>query len=288
MLEKKGSTEILSNLTDQQLEVITRICKSFEKGVSIRINSDSDLCREYAFVEYFADLFSVYHSITEHKFEKKSFEFAFKYASIAAGHSAEVNTNSSFQGADVIRDGVKFSLKTEGEKSKSSIKVSKFSEARFIAKYKTENEERSIKDSNKTSEEKRYLLEQLEERKNNILMPELANDLRRVISHHLSSYERIIVLKANKHLDSQGEIVLYNYRLIEIPLETLREANKLDESSLTPLHGNGGTSATINSSNGEKLFGINVDGSVEKISLTGIKINKCITHAEFIVPVSLL
>jgi hypothetical protein len=51
------------------------------------------------------------------------------------------------------------------------------------------------------------------------------------------------------------------------------------------LRGNGGTSASV-ICNGKRAFGVTLDGSVEKITFTGINISECITHASFKVSVA--
>jgi hypothetical protein len=287
MLNAGKKHSINYELTTAQKEIMDRIARSFENGIEVQTNRKSDLCSENEFVEYFSNLFCVYHSITEHKFEKKSFEFAFKYASIAAGHTAHVNTNSSFQGADIIRDRQNFSLKTEGENNLHTLKISKFSEARFIAKYKTENEESIIKESSTTKEEKRRKLKELEERRKTVLLPKLAADIKGVFSHHLSSYERIISLKTNKELDRNGDTTGYYYRLIEIPIDKLKKAENITAESFTPLRGSGTTTAKILNDDGTTFCGLTIDGSVEKLTITGIKIAECFVHASFKVPVNL-
>lgn len=274
----------IKNLSITQIQLLQRIISSFETGVKVTVNPSSDLCLESDFSNYFANLFSVYHSITEHKFEKKSFEFAFKYASIASGHECEINKNSSNQGEDVTRDKERISLKTEGEKTENTFKISKFSEARFIASYKTEIEEGEIASFKGTKQEKDIKKSALLKKREKELLPGLVEAFKSTVSHHLNSYDRIIGLKSQA-IEENGEVTSFRYRLIEIPKQLVERAISLTPDEFKPLRGNGGTSAPV-FVDGVKAFGVTLDGSVEKISITGIKISECITHAEFVVPVS--
>lgn len=272
-------------LTDTQKQLLQRIINSFHGGVRVTVNPDSDLCKDPRFSDYFANLFSVYHSITEHKFEKKSFEFAFKYASIASGFDSNINKNSSHQGEDVTRENERISLKTEGESTDTTFKISKFSEARFIANYKTEIEESEINKLPNSEASKKTRLEELLKRRSQKLLPRLVSEFQNTVRQHLKHYDRIICLKTAAN-EEDGFVRSYHYRLIEIPIALIEKSLELKPDEFKPLRGNGGTSASVRI-NGEKVFGVTLDGSVEKISITGINISKCITHAEFIVPVTI-
>jgi len=284
ILPEKDLAEAISNLSFTQKQLLHKIIDSFEVGVVVTVNPDSDLCKDPKFSEYFSNLFCVYHSITEHKFEKKSFEFAFKHASISSGYESKINSNSSHQGEDVTRGLEKISLKTEGEKSKNTFKISKFSEARFIANYKTEIEENEIRALPSSDNSKNDKMKMLLSRRKKVLLPKLIEEFQKTLKHHLSNYDRIIALKTGAN-EIDEKIVSYSYRLIEIPKELLVKSLCLSDKDFKPLKGNGGTSAAVKV-DGIKLYGVTLDGSVEKISITGIKISECITHAEFVVPVS--
>lgn len=274
----------IQNLSVAQLQLLQRIISSFETGVKVVANPESDLCANPEFSDYFANLFSIYHSITEHKFEKKSFEFAFKYASIAGGHKCEINKNPSNQGEDVTRGNERISLKTEGEKTGHTFKISKFSEARFIANFKTEIEESEIASLGGTEQNKKLRRSALLARREEVLLPGLIAEFQSTVRHHLNSYDRIIALKSQS-IEKNGKITSFRYLLLEIPKQLIEMALFLTAKDFKPLRGNGGTSASVYV-DGAKVFGITLDGSVEKISITGIKISECITHAEFIVPVT--
>lgn len=274
----------IQNLSFAQLQLLQRIIFSFEAGVEVSVNQNSDLCSDVDFSDYFANLFNVYHSITEHKFEKKSFEFAFKYASLAGGHDCIINKDPSNQGEDVTRGSERISLKTEGEKTENTFKISKFSEARFISKFKTEIEEREISSARDNDREKKRRLSALLTRREKELLPALIEEFKSTVRHHLNSYDRIIGLKSQS-IEKDNKVTSFRYRLVEIPKQLVERALLLTVDEFKPLRGNGGTSASVYM-NGVKVFGVTLDGSVEKISITGIQISSCIIHAEFIVPVS--
>lgn len=273
-------------LTETQTEIITKIKEAFQRVKKAKVNPESDLCKDQNFTDYFSNLFAVYHSITEHKFEKKSFEFAFKYASIASGSDCEITRNTSHQGEDVVRDGVGISLKTEGQKETNKITISKFSEARFIAECKTEVDERNIRGLSESDPSRGDRLSKLIEARGTSLRKRLVERFLATYKHHLDSYERIIVLKSNVELGEDEAVQGYRYRLIEIPKEVLALALNLTPEDFKPVKGNGGTSANVKSSGGKKVFDVVLDGSVEKITLRGIKLSECFTHADFHVQVT--
>lgn len=281
----KGLIHSIQNLGIAQRKLLDRIIGSFEAGVKTTINPKSDLCQNSAFGDYFANLFSIYHTITEHKFEKKSFEFAFKYACLACDIDAEITGNSSHQGEDIICDGVRFSLKTEGEKPQAVTKISKFSEAAFISKYVTSNEQKKAEALKSDDPKRKLQLDLLEKHRQEGLLPQLVAEFKQTIEHHLNSYDRMVTLKGRATLE-KGKITSYRYRLIEIPIELLRNILSLEASDFKPLRKNGGTSAVVMEKN-EKIFGVTLDGSDQKITISGIVIDHCITHAEFIVPISI-
>jgi hypothetical protein len=281
-----GSQTDEAILSKTQIEIITKIKEAFQLAEEAKVNPKSDLCENRNFTDYFSNLFAVYHSITEHKFEKKSFEFAFKYASIASGFDCEITKNSSHQGEDVIRDGVRISLKTEGQKNVNNLTISKFSEARFIAESKSEVEERSIRALPKNDPKREQLLSQLVASRSGHRRQTLVENFLTTFRHHFDSYERIIILKANIETDINSEVTGYRYRLIEIPMEILALALTLTPEDFSPVKGNGGSSATVKSAEGKVMFSVVLDGSVEKITLRGIKIDECFTHADFHVRVT--
>lgn len=278
-------TASIDSLGTAQKKLLARIIESFEAGVETTINPESDFCGNPDFVGYFANLFCVYHTITEHKFEKKSFEFAFKYAFLAAGVESNITENSSHQGEDIICGGERFSLKTEGEKPQNITKISKFSEAAFMSKYVTSIEQKEIESLRNSDPAKEKRMVSLEEHRQNILLPQLVDEFKNTISHHLDSYDRMVTLKGRAS-KKDGKIVSYRYRLIEIPLELLRKILTLRVDSFKPLKANGGTSAPV-MIDGKKVFGVTLDGSDQKLTITGIAIDHCITHAEFVVPITI-
>ena len=284
MITDQKITDSINKLGVAQKKLLEKIIDSFESGVETTVNPKSDLCKNPAFADYFANLFSVYHTITEHKFEKKSSEFAFKYAFLACGIPAEVTENSSHQGEDVICGGVKYSLKTEGEKHQDITKISKFSEAAFMSKYVTYNEQKLIDELSDDDPEKSGKSKLLDDRRQKILLPKLVSEFQETIGHHLNSYDRMVTLKGIAIKDGD-KIVSYRYRLIEIPMDSLRGILSLEVDDFKPLRANAGTSANV-IIDGKKVLGVTLDGSDQKLTITGIAIEHCITHAEFIVPIS--
>ncbi|NMG11685.1 hypothetical protein DP117_34455 [Brasilonema sp. UFV-L1] len=123
----------------------------------------------------------------------------------------------------------------------------------------------------------------------------------RVISH-LSKYERIMMLRAYDILppvskENQTEIspLIQNsdaiktlpkvrYELYEIPLNVLMLVKGLQESSFKPRTKNGGSSAKVYTTDNKAAFTLILDGSVEKITVSSLRIDLCFLHGSWVIP----
>ena len=146
------------------------------------------------------------------------------------------------RGADLEVDGQYFSLKTEAAKSlnSKSITISKLMEARWIR---------------------------------DLTGPEDAPvQVRERILSHLQEYERIFILR------SYGDETRVRYDLREIPKDVLAAVANLGAKDFGKITNAGGTSANVNL-NGRKAFRLVLDGSVEKITISGLDVDICPLHA---------
>ncbi len=228
-------------LPEARLGVLIDLAVALRRQVSTRAEADSAIATA-AFAEDFSGRLLAYHAFHEQKLTKKTFEYVFCAASRAAGHNAVITTSSVNAGADVTVDGVAFSLKTEGAKSmsKSAITVSKLMEARWIRECRTPQD--------------------------------FADEVRSRVVDHLGEYERIITLRAFEKPN------YFDYDLVEIPVAILRLVEGLTADNFTPRTANGGSSARV-LRDGEEVFTIRLDGSVEKITISGLKTSVCTHHA---------
>ena len=84
------------------------------------------------------------------------------------------------------------------------------------------------------------------------------------IMRHLSSYEKILVLKAFDQVDEHFE-----YQLIEIPIDLLKLIGSINSHQFLKRTDSGGTSAKV-LHGGRHIFTLRLDGSVEKITIAGL------------------
>src|SRR5262245_10247339 len=122
----------IGKLNDVTCQILETMVDSLGGRIEETIAPDTDIVTP-AFAENFRQRLQIHHATHEEAFKKKTFEFAFKAASIAAGKTAYMDPNDSSPGYDVIVDGVKYSLKTEAGKSinANKITISKLMEARW-------------------------------------------------------------------------------------------------------------------------------------------------------------
>ncbi|WP_392840205.1 hypothetical protein [Streptomyces sp. LN500] len=233
-------------LDSAQLEMLGEMAEALQQPCDVRVDPFSDLVNG-AFSDYFLNRLKIHHATSEEKFKKASFEYAFIAAARYAGVYASKTKSQTFQGADAAVDGVRWSLKTEASAkiSKTTIVVSKFSEARWIRDCETPSD---------------FVRE---------CVPRFLS--------HLDEYDRIATLRAF----SVGR-ELVRYELIEIPKSLLMCVANLTEWDFTPRTRNGGSSALVRDSGGI-AFKLVLDGSVEKVTLSRLPVQHCQSHASWTV-----
>ncbi|MFJ2025215.1 hypothetical protein ACIODW_15650 [Streptomyces sp. NPDC087897] len=234
-------------LDSAQLEMLEEMAQALQQPCEVRLHPNSDLAGG-AFSDYFLNRLKIHHATSEEKFKKASFEYAFIAAARYAGLSAHKTKSQTFQGADAVVDGVRWSLKTEASASisRASIVVSKFSEARWIRDCETPGD--------------------------------FARECVPRFLAHLDEYDRIATLRA---FSAGPERV--HYELVEIPKELLMRAADLTEGDFTARTKNGGSSALVRDASG-LAFKLVLDGSVEKVTLSRLPVKHCWSHASWTVP----
>jgi hypothetical protein len=232
-----------------QVELLCEMADALGWDIESWQNPESDLVGQ-GFGDAILNRIRLHHANSEEKLNKTSFEFAFKAAAQFAGRHAVLTRSHTFQGADIIVDNIRWSLKTEGSTnmSQSAITISKFSEARWIRDCLTE--------------------------------ADFARETTFRISKHLSEYDRVLTLRGS-YVDD-GEQVMYE--LIEIPHQMLRAATYLKESAFSPRSKGGSSSAKVYWRDFH-AFTVVLDGSVEKITIRNIQVEHCFTHARWVVPI---
>lgn len=233
-------------LDEAQLEMLCEMASALKEECDIWVSPDSTLVSE-RFSDSFLNRLKIHHATSEEKFKKASFEYAFIAAARFAGSVATKTYSQTYQGADVEVDGVRWSLKTEASAkiSRSSIVISKFSEARWIRECQTP--------------------------------ADFARECVPRIIRHLDEYDRIATLRA-----FSVDAYHVRYDLVEISKDLLRLVSTIDESDFTPRTTNGSSSALVHDSSGI-AFKVVLDGSVEKVTIRRLPTRRCKLHASWTV-----
>jgi hypothetical protein len=233
----------LAGLSPAQVEVILAIIERFGAeriGEQLR----ADFLSTEAF-EYFSMRLAAHHAYSSHQLKKENFEHILEKSFNRAGVVTSRPQSMTERGADLTVGGVKLSLKTEAARSISTkhITISKLMEARWIRDLKSTRD-----------------------------IPAM---IASKIMTHFSNYDRIFVLRSYADSERAGSI---RYDLREIPKAILSLVGGLqaqDFSALTDSH----SSAAEVKELGTRVFSLRLDGSVEKVTISNLKIEKCPLHA---------
>jgi type II restriction enzyme len=233
----------LPSLSPSQIELVGRIIDALAVPPDFSVAEDSDFATEH-FAVIFGDILKVHHLNSTEPFTKDKFEYALVAALSDTGHVA-VMLERGNPGADVIIDGVSWSLKTQANAAirADRIVISKFME---LGRGKWETEEDLI-------------------------------GLRAAMFEHMEQYDRIFTLRCLKPRDPVSHI----YELVEIPKTLLLLSKNFPcvmahNSRQTPKPGR----CQVQSDSGEKLFDLYFDGGTErKLQIQGLAKSACKVHA---------
>lgn len=239
-----------------QVALLADMARALTGDVEEEISPDSDLLSE-GFAGNFSNRLRIYHATNAEKFNKKAFEYAFVAAARYVGGRAIILPNAVAPDADVEVDRHRYSLKTEAARnlSRTAIHVSKFSEARWI------RDCRSPED--------------------------FAREATRRIPEHLRRYERIFTLRAFDVLAEPlgWDLPVVRYELWEVPRDLLMRVEDLRPEDFAPRSAAGSSRADVMMEDGTRAFRLTLDGSVEKVTLAGIRTDLCRFHGAWTVPV---
>jgi len=196
------------------------------------------------FVENFGDRLKLHWALTGSQMNKLAFEFALVSTLRDLGHRATRSQSDVHPGADAEWRDTRLSLKSEAARGirKNAIHISKFSEARWIRECMTGEDH--------------------------------AEGTVELFRRHLADYDRVLTLRS--WMEPSGALV---YTLVEIPKDVLKRALTLRGSDFSPRTKNGSTRADVRDEQGHRLFNVTLDGSVEKVTISNVDVNKCVTHA---------
>jgi hypothetical protein len=192
---------------------------------------------------YLAHDFAHVEKMTGVPVSKLHFETALEISAEEAGLDASRPSSATNPGHDLIRDGVRLSLKTEASKSIRSdrITISKFCEAAWSKEFRS---------------------------------PADAAAAMGRVTEHLDRYDQLLMLRAFQSDDQT------RYQLVEIPKSLLGRIGELQAGDFKELTASGSTSARVMVDDRE-AFTLAVDGSDNKITIRNIDTRLCRTHAEW-------
>ncbi len=239
--------QVIRELNSVQKTLLLEMAKAMTRKIEEDINQSSDILVP-EFATNFSNRLLIHHATHAEKFGKKAFEYAFASASTSVGKTANIVSRSNNPGADVVVDGVAFSLKTEASAGlkRDKITISKLMEARWIRDCKTPED--------------------------------FANRVKNRVAVHSQQYQRILILRA--YDVSQSEV---KYDLIEIPRSLLLEIGNLTAHDFSNRTAGGGSRADVYVS-GRKAFTLRLDGSVEKVAVSGLATDICFYHGSWMIP----
>jgi type II restriction enzyme len=238
-------------LTPYQELLLRRIERAFRLRIDTWINEDSKLVTP-EFESAFRTRLLFHHSVTDEVLNKKSFEYTFRDAMRVSGRTSEINYSSTARGYDVLVDKDRYSLKTEAQRNiqANSMHISKLMECAWL---------RYVEGSRET------LIKRIEE----FVLP------------HFEQYDRILMLRIFR-----GPENYYKYVLVEIPKQMLLAIKDLKADDFVAINQRHGTTARVKYQ-GVNAFTLRFDGSDEKVTLSSLRIDLCITHVTWKIPVNI-
>lgn len=241
---------LANTLPAEQVRLLVEMSHALQRPVVTNIKTGTDIATD-AFAKDFAYRLILFHSMQEGTLTKKTFEYVFCAASRAAGRTASLVKNPVYPGEDVHIDGHGFSLKTESGASirQEKIHISKLMEARWIRECENGDD----------------FYQYVQDR----------------VIEHLQQYERILTLRSFESTDPDQ----IRYELVEIPRSVLLRMAVLTKDDFSSRTSNGSSNANVKHEDGELLFVLSLDGSVEKITIRNLNIKSCKIHAEWIIKI---
>lgn len=238
--------DLVERIDPVRLAILVRMADALTTEVRSTVNTSAGLLTPELAAALGSHLL-LHHATHEEKLNKKTFEYVLKYACEAVGRTATLNPGNT-TGEDIVIDGTRYSLKSQadGGIKAGSVYIQKLMEARWIRDYSTP--------------------------------ADLTDQARQRIGRHLEHYERMLVLRAFI-VPGNG----YRYELVEVPLAVLRLIAAVPDSSFPEKNPSGSSGLDLDDGRGV-AFRVLLDGSVEKVRIFNLRINRCVVHAEWHIP----
>ncbi len=240
------TAERIGKLSKGQLALLNAIIDTFGQPVTATRKEDSDIVSP-EFLVVFGDILKLHHTMSDDYLDKYRFEAALDRVYKALDHKAERATRNA--GYDLSVDGVKWSLKTQGDKGikPGKLHISKYMEL-GKGKWETEADLPGLRDW---------------------------------FIAHTNGYERIFQLRYFELDSSELKPARHYYELVEIPKALLLEATTgkfemMHRSTQNPKPGY----CTVTGADGRIKFRLYFDGGGErKLQIKDLRKDLCIVHA---------
>jgi Type II site-specific deoxyribonuclease len=235
----------VKTLSAGQLALLETIVDTFKHPIASHRVPSSDVVSQ-EFLAAFGDILKLHHSLSDDYLDKYRFEAAMQRVYRALGRDA-VRPSRCNPGHDLTVDGVKWSLKTQGDSQikRDVLHISKFME---LGKWENEGDLLGLRD--------RFL-------------------------HHLSAYDRVLQLRYFILEPTEPNSVRHFYELVEIPKRLLLESRNgvfqmMNDSKQSPKPGY----CTVTDEDDTVRFKLYFDGGTErKLQIKNLRKDLCIVHA---------
>ncbi len=241
----KKLCESLKNLTDGQAQWLKKVIDQFQKPYQFKRNPSSDIMSDCT-LQDFGDGLRIHHCFSSESFSKDKFEYALEKVINFCGGAASLAPKGN-PGHDITINHVKFSLKTQADKS---IKIGYLHISKFM-----------------------------ELGKGNWVNEKDLAGLRDQFFRHMRAYDRILSLR--RLPTNRKDICLYE--LVEIPKILLEEAKNgnlvmMHTSKQTPKPGY----CYVSDTDQNEKFHLYFDGGTErKLQIRNLDKSFCTVHAEW-------
>lgn len=276
--------EAVKGLTEDQVELLREYIKNMKSGLLGRRKDSSSLITAGIY-ERIGNRLLDRHIRTPHKLNKRQFEYVVVGACKSHDRDASIVQDTTNPGEDIIIGGTAFSLKTEAAQGirEEVIEISKLMEARWIREADTGEDFVDNIDA--------HVIPHLERYERIIMLRAFdvsVEDIKNLNSNQLS----LLSPKRTSHLERVDDFLqstrdantYIRYDLVEIPPSLLMRMGVVPASEFKTDYKSGSARVSI-TEDGQHLFQVFFDGSVEKVTVRNLRVSACDQHASWIVPV---
>lgn len=254
-----------TELPQSSLLPLSRVITSLVCGAQATLHTN-ELLDQVAF-DYLTSFVLTHHALSDRPLKKENFEHAIEYIFRRQGKIVPESTDPTRRGADIMADGIRYSLKTsssKGRQAPNTVDVSKFAESRWL-RDPLRNED----------------------------FPKILQLCTEAVRSHLAEYDEILMLQNHSQPQTGSSSVLY--RLYQIPKSIFEAVYSLNVSRLSEMYlseknrrGSGSSRNALPQTvtaplylEGALVTKMSLDGSVEKLRFLSISLSACKLLAEW-------